>query len=87
MPDRDVTRAQIALQTLAQTRAELRALLLPDNTQAVPGRSDQFPRSKTFRWLLGQSISRRFGSALLSGAIARLPLGLMISSWFLKSKH
>jgi hypothetical protein len=81
MPDHDVDRAQIAVRTLAQTRAELRALLIPGTTQGTLGRSDQFPRSKTFRWLLGQSVGRRLGSALLSGVMSRLPMGWLIGSF------
>jgi hypothetical protein len=59
MPNRnDITRAQAAVRTLEQTRAEARALLMPRSTEGAGGQSSAFPRSKTFRWLLTHSVAR-----------------------------
>ena len=73
MPDNDITRAQAAVLSLELTRAELRTLLLPQGPSGG-GRSSGFPRSKTFRWLLTHPVGRWLGSAVVTGALLRLPL-------------
>ena len=74
MPKDDITRAQAAVLTLEHTRAEARALLMPQGLTGGGGRSSGFPRSKTFRWLLSHPVGRWLGSAVITGALARLPL-------------
>ena len=74
MPKDDMTRAQAAVLTLEHTRAEARALLMPQEPNGVDGRSRGFPRSNTIRWLLTHPIGRWLGSALVTGVLARLPL-------------
>ena len=75
MPKADMTRAQAAVLALAHTRAEARALLIPQEPNGVDGRSSGFPRSKTIRWLLTHPIIGRWlGSALVTGVLLRLPL-------------
>lgn len=86
MPDNGVTRAQTAVLTMAQTRAEARALFVPYDAKVATDQLSEFPRSKTFRWLLRQPAGRWFGSASLSSAITRLPLGLLIGTWILKRR-
>jgi hypothetical protein len=86
MPNNDVSRAQAAVLTMVQTRAEARALLMPHGTKGADGQLSEFPRSKTFRWLLTQPVGRWLGAALLTGALSRLPLGLLIGTWILRRK-
>jgi len=87
MPNRnDITRAQTAVRTLEQTRAEARALLMPRSTEGASGQSSAFPRSKTFRWLLTHPVARSLGSALLAGALSRLPMGRFIGKALLGRK-
>jgi len=74
----NVTRAQAAARTLQETRAEARDLFMPRRIEDFGGRSTAFPRSKTFRWLLTHPIGRSLGSALLMGALSRLPMRLLI---------
>ena len=81
MPNKnDLTRAQAAVRTMEHTRAEARALLMPHRCRGPDGQSSAFPRSKTFRWLLSQPVGRWFGSALLTVAISRLPLGRFLAT-------
>ena len=87
MPNRnDITRAQTAVRTLEQTRAEARALLMPRSTEGAGGQSSAFPRSKTFRWLLTHPVARSLGSALLAGALSRLPMGRFIGKALFRRK-
>jgi hypothetical protein len=74
MPKDGITRAQAAVLTMERTRAEARALLVPQGPQGGGGRSSGFPRSKTFRWLLTHPVGRWLGSAVLTGTLSRLPL-------------
>jgi len=74
MPKDDMTRAQAAVLTLEHTRAEARALLMPQETNGMGGQSSGFPRSKTIRWMLSHPIGRWLGSALVTGVLLRLPL-------------
>jgi hypothetical protein len=53
---------------------------MPHRSRGANGQSSAFPRSKTFRWLLGQPFGRGFGSALLTVAMSRLPLGRFIAT-------
>jgi hypothetical protein len=76
----DLTRAQAAVRTMEHTRAEARALLMPHRSRGANGQSSAFPRSKTFRWLLSQPFGRGVGSALLTVAMSRLPLGRFIAT-------
>ena len=74
MPKDDITRAQAAVLAMEQTRAEARALLMPQGPNAEGDRSSGFPRSKTIRWMLSHPIGRWLGSALVTGVLLRLPL-------------
>lgn len=86
MPNNDnITRAQAAVRTLEQTRAEARALLMPHRTEGL-GQWSAFPRSKTFRWLLTDPVGRSLGSALLTGALSRLPIGQFIGKALFRRK-
>jgi hypothetical protein len=73
MPREDMRRAQAAVLTMEHTRAEVRALLLPQAPTEGGSRSGGFPRSKTFRWLLTHPVGRWLGSAVITGALVRLP--------------
>ena len=73
MPKDDITRAQAAVLAMEQTRAEARALLMPQGPNAEGDRSSGFPRSKTFRWLLTHPVARSLGSAVITGTLLRLP--------------
>jgi hypothetical protein len=88
MSDRiDSVRALAAMRSLEHTRAEARALFMPARTQVAAGRSSAFPRSRTFRWLLrSQPVGRSLGSALITLALSRLPLGLLISKALFQSR-
>jgi len=81
MPNRiDSMRALAAVRTLDHTRAEARALFMPHHTEDADGKSGAFPRSRTFRWLLtSHPVGRSLGSALVSLALSRLPIGLLVS--------
>jgi hypothetical protein len=81
MPNRiDSTRALAAVQTLEHTRAEARALFMPHHTAEAAIKSTAFPRSRTFRWLLtSHPVGRSLGSALVTFALSRLPIGLIVS--------
>ena len=70
-----------AVATLASNRAEARALF-GANSAAMPigGEAGAFPRSKTFRWLLRHPIGRWVGSAVITGALARIPLGKFVAA-------
>jgi hypothetical protein len=74
----DITRAQAAVRTMEHNRAEARALLKPHRAEGAGGQPNAFPRSKTFRWLLTHPVGRSLSSALLSGALSRLPIGRFI---------
>lgn len=82
MANNDITRAQAAVATMAHTRAEARALLMPHGAKGAHGQLNEFPRSKTFRWLLTHPVGRWLGSALMTGALSRLPLGRLIGTWW-----
>lgn len=71
MVDDDFVRAQLAIQTLAQTRAQARALFMRSAKQA-DGESRSFPRSKTFRWLLCNPLGRWIEIASLTSKLSRL---------------
>ncbi len=71
MVDDDFVRAQLAIQTMAQPRAQTRALFMPSPKQA-DGELHCFPRSKTFRWLLGVPLGRWIGIASLTSGLSRL---------------
>ena len=73
MPREDMRRAQAAVLIMEHTRAEVRALLLPQAPTEGGSRSGGFPRSKTFRWLLSHPVGRWLGSAVITGALVRLP--------------
>lgn len=76
----DSARALAAVQTLEGTRAEVRARFMPKEAENADGSSHTFPRSKTFRWLLASHpIGRSLGSAAVSLALTRLPIGLLIT--------
>jgi len=68
--------------TMAHTRAEARALFMPRGTKGAHGQLSEFPRSKTFRWLLTHPVGRWLGSALMTGALSRLPLARFIATWW-----
>lgn len=76
----DITRAHAAVRTLRETRAEARDLFMPRRMEEFGGRSGAFPRSKTFRWLLTHPVGRSLGSALLTGALSRLPMRRLIGN-------
>gem|GEM_PF-2252420 len=79
------SRAAQAARTLEQNRSEARSLLLPKETE--PGNTlEAFPRSHTFRWLLNHSVGRQIGSALITGALSRLPIGQLISTWIFRRR-
>ena len=67
-------RAQLASLTLQRTRAELRAVVDPP---AAGG--DTFPRSATFRWLVGHLTPRALATTALTAAATRIPFGRLIS--------
>ena len=48
---------------------------------------DRFPRSQTFRWLIAKPARGWLGSALLTGALARLPVGRVLAGWVFGRKH
>jgi hypothetical protein len=73
MPKEDITRARAAVLTMERTRAEARALLIPHRPKEGGSPLSTFPRSRTFRWLLTHPIGRWLGSALVTGALLRLP--------------
>lgn len=58
MVDDDFVRAQLAIQTMAQTRAQTRALFMPSAKQA-DGELHCFPRSKTIRCSISQQNASR----------------------------
>jgi hypothetical protein len=74
MPKDEITRVQAAVLTMEHTRAEARALFMPQGPKGGGGRSSGFPRSKTFRWLLTHPLGRWLGSAVITGTLLRLPL-------------
>jgi hypothetical protein len=86
MPNRiDSTRALAAVRTLEDTRAEARALFTPHHaeprhTEDADGKSSPFPRSRTFQWLLTRHpVGRSLGSVLVTFALSRLPIGLLVT--------
>jgi hypothetical protein len=81
MPNRiDSVRAQAAVRTLENTRAQARVLFMPRHTEVADRQSSAFPRSRTFRWLLtSRPMGRSLGSVLVTLALSRLPIGWLIS--------
>ena len=71
MVDGEVARAQSAILIMAQNRAEARSLFMPSAREA-DGELRSFPRSKTFRWLLGKPLGRWIGIASLASQLSRL---------------
>ena len=69
-----------AVATLASNRAEARALFGAHSAAMPIGEAGAFPRSKTFRWLLRHPIGRWVGSAVITGALARIPLGKFVAT-------
>lgn len=57
------------------------------NAFAADGATDRFPRSQTFRWLMAKPVRGWLGSALLTGALARLPVGRVLAGWVFGRKH
>jgi hypothetical protein len=74
MPKDHITRAQAAVLTMEHTRAEARALFMPQGPKGGGGGSSRFPRSKTIRWLLTHPVGRWLGSAVITGTLLRLPV-------------
>jgi uncharacterized membrane protein YqjE len=71
--------------TLAQTRAQLRAILQGEKpAQDVP--PDTFPRSRTFRWALSRPVTRLLGSGTLNGTLMRILLARFVGTWLLGRK-
>ncbi len=72
--------------TLAANRIRLRALVMP--SQATGGQSPvpQFPRSRTLRWLMHSTAGRNLGLGVLAGLASRVPLGILIWTWFARRK-
>lgn len=68
-------------------RALLAARLAPDGAAATDGVADTFPRSQTLRWLLAKPLRGWLGSALLTGALSRLPVGRTLAGWVLGRKR
>ncbi len=68
-------RVEAAVLTLERTRAELSALCEAPAQGAGIAAPRHFPRSATFRWLLGHPLARWVGSVALSLALGRLPAG------------
>ena len=87
MPDRlESQRARAAVQILEDTRAEARALFIPAADKAA-GPADGFPRSRTFRWLLASHpVGRSLGSAVVSLALSRLPIGFLLSKALFRAR-
>ncbi len=75
------TRAQDAIRVMQDTRAELRAILAPGGELPAQFDANEFPRSKTLRWMLTHPLGRWLGSALLARALIRLPLGRLVATW------
>jgi hypothetical protein len=65
-------RTQAALVALERTRAELRMIFEPDQTEAQTIEPNTFPRSKTFRWAMSHPVSRLFGGGTLGGTVTRM---------------
>jgi hypothetical protein len=63
-------RAQDARRTLEENRAELRATV----AAARSGTGSQFPRSATFRWLLGHLRPTALASTAVTALVFRRPL-------------
>ncbi len=79
------SRAAGAARTLERNRAEARSLLLPSETDTAD-KPNVFPRSNTFRWLLNRSVGRQLASALVTGALSRLPVGQLIGTWLFRRR-
>jgi hypothetical protein len=77
-------RTLAAVATLESDRAEARTLFGTQGRAAPADAADSFPRSRTFRWLLGHPLGRWVGSAVITGVLARLPLGRFVGSWLLR---
>ena len=73
-------RTQLAIATMALTRAELRIIFQSDLQREQALEPDAFPRSKTFRWALRHPLRQWFGSGTLQGTVARLVLARFIGS-------
>jgi hypothetical protein len=75
-------RTQIAISTMAQTRAELRNLFNPEQDGRGESPPSIFPRSKTFRWALSHPARRILGNGL-GAAVSRVLLARFIGKWAL----
>jgi hypothetical protein len=73
-------RTQLAIATLALTRAELRIIFQSDRQREQMIEPNAFPRSRTFRWALTHPLRRWFRSGTLQGTVARLLLARFIGS-------
>ena len=87
MANDNMARAQAAMQTMADTRAEFSRLFASHENTGADACLSEFPRSKTFRWLMNHPIGRSLRSALVLGALARLPLGRLIGTWIPRLLH
>ena len=74
-------RTQLAIATMALTRAQLRIILRPDQQLEQSIGPNAFPRSKTFRWALALPVRRWIGSGILNSTLSRLLLARLIGFW------
>lgn len=86
MQSRRQLHTQAVIVEMQRTRDELQSLFLPTDT-AIEGVSRRvYPRSRTFRWMLNHPLGRLAGSALISGALSRLPIGRFLARWIFRNR-
>ena len=67
-------RVLAAVATLKSNRTEARALLRAHPGATSTGAMGAFPRSRTFRWVLGHPVGRWIISAVMIAVVSRIPL-------------
>jgi hypothetical protein len=77
------SRADAARQVLEQDRAQLRREFLSQGQGAARG----FPRSATFRWIIGHLSARSIASTALSAAMMRPALVQLAGRWLLSRRR